>query len=66
MENNTNRMVLYCSDMIRLTGRCERTVRSWIAAIKKQNKIKISRPISIEEFCNYTGYDPKKVRDFLN
>lgn len=65
MENKTNRIVLYASDMMRLTGRCERTVRTWMAAIKKQNKIKISRPISIEEFCSYTGYDPDKVRDFL-
>lgn len=59
-------MVLYVPDMMRFSGRCERTVRTWLAAIKKQNNIKVNRAISIEEFCNYTGYDPLKVREFLN
>jgi single-stranded DNA-specific DHH superfamily exonuclease len=66
MEQKTKTMVLYVSDMMRLTGRCERTVRTWLAAIKKQNNIKINRPITISEFCNYTGYDPVKVREFFD
>ena len=66
MENKTKRIVLYPCDIARLTGRCTKTARNWIKAIRKANNIKVNRPVSIEEFCNYTGYDPVKVREALN
>lgn len=65
MENKTKRMVLYISDMRRLTGRSERTVRRWVAAIKKTKNIKLNRLITVAEFCEYTGYDPGEVKEFL-
>ena len=66
MNNNKKRMVLYVPDMMQLTGRSERTVRRWIAAIKKNRNNNISTMISIEEFCGYTGFTEEKVMAFLN
>jgi len=66
MENKIKRLVLYPCDIVKLTGRCNRTARKWITAIKKENNIKINRPVSVEEFCKYTGYDPVKVREALD
>ncbi len=58
-------MVIYTSDMMRLTGRSERTVRRWIAAIRKEPGRKKNTLITIQEFCAYTGYDPEKIAAFI-
>ena len=65
MKKNINRIVIYTPDIMRLTGRSERTVRRWIAAIKKNNKKSATNLITIEEFCEFTGYNEEKVAEFL-
>jgi len=60
------RIVIYAKDVMNITGRKERTAWKMLAQIRKKYKKQKGQFITVEEFCNYTGINEEKVKDFLN
>lgn len=59
------RIVIYAKDIMTITGKCERTARRMIAAIKKKYNKSSHAFISIDDFCEFTGYKEESVAAFL-
>jgi hypothetical protein len=66
MSQQTPRLVIYPAEMMKITGRCERVVRRWIAEIKRNKKKANKELITIIEFCEHLGLDETKVRQSIN
>ena len=65
MEYQFKRFVLYPSDIMQLMGKSERTVRRIIKEIRALYNKKKRAPITVGEFCEYSGYSVEEVRAFL-
>lgn len=59
------RIVIYAKDIMTITGKCERTARRIIAAIKKRTDKHANAFISIDDFCQFTGLKEENVVAFL-
>jgi hypothetical protein len=57
-----NRIVLCIKDIQRLTGRGERHARYLLTAIRKAYGKAPRQPVSIQEYCRYTGFPEEEVR----
>jgi len=62
MKKGSDRMVVLPKDVMRLTGRSERSSRNIIARIKK---LKGTSFVNVEDFCAYTGLNKKRVLEYL-
>lgn len=56
------RVVIYPKDIMIVTGRSERYSRNLLNKIKTNiNKAK-HQPLTIEEFCQYMGFDSSEIK----
>jgi hypothetical protein len=61
-----NRMIIYVKDVMNLTGKGERTARNLLTSIRKHYGKGKGGMVTVEEFCDYTGFDPDHVIKFLH
>ena len=59
------RIVIYAKDIMNITGKCERTARRIIAAIKKRRDKHANAFITVDDFCQFTGLKEEFVAAFL-
>ena len=59
------RIVIYAKDISNITGKKERTARKIIAQIRRKYNKKPGDLITVYEFCEYTGLNEERVRQFL-
>ena len=59
------RIVIYAKDISNITGKKERTARKIIAQIRRKYNKKPGDFITVYEFCEYTGLNEERVRQFL-
>jgi hypothetical protein len=59
------RLVIYASDVERMTGRSPRTARKMLQDIRKKNNKSKSAFVTVREFAEHTGIDETSIRDFL-
>ena len=58
-------MLICAADIMRITGRSRRTAWRMMAAIRDHyNKLKYA-PLTLDEFCRYTGFREEDVRGYL-
>jgi len=48
-----------------ITGRKERAARKLLAKIRKKYKKKTGDFLTVKEFCEFTGFEEKHVKEFL-
>lgn len=53
--------MLYSTDVARLTGRSERQARTMIARIRLDIGKAPGQPITVQEYCQYTGISEDEV-----
>ncbi|NDP26654.1 MAG: hypothetical protein GZ087_04400 [Flavobacterium sp.] len=61
-----NRIVIYPSDIIILTGKSESYARKDIQKIKKEINKKSHQKLTIKEYCQYYGFDLEEVLKVLS
>jgi hypothetical protein len=59
------RIVIYAKDISNITGKKERTSRKIIADIRRKYNKKPGDFITVYEFCEHTGLNEERVRQFL-
>ena len=59
------RLVVYPKDIERITGKRERAARKYLQTIKTKLGKNKSDLISIDEFCEVTGFKVEKVAVYL-
>lgn len=62
---NLSRIVLSIKDIQRLTGRSERQSRRILTAVRKMFGKRPRQPVSIQEYCRYTGLREEDVARYL-
>lgn len=55
------RIILYPKDIERLTGKSDRQARTTMARIRKRFGKEPRQPITIQEYCLYTGISESEV-----
>ena len=65
MNGIPTRIVIYAKDIMLITGKCERTARRMIAAIKKKFDKPATACITIDDFCLFTGLKQMEVSAYL-
>ncbi len=65
MKTETTRLCVYPKDVQRITGKSERWGRMLLEKIKETLKKEEHQFITIEEFCNYTGFKVDQVQSVL-
>ena len=61
-----NRIVVYAKDVMNITGRKERAARKLLAKIRKNYKKKKGDFLTVNEFCQFTGFEVEVVNSFLS
>ncbi len=61
----TYRMVVYAQDIMNMTGLRERAARQILARIRAKYNKKKRELISIDEFCEFTGFKEERVQKYL-
>jgi hypothetical protein len=56
-----NRICIYPKDVQTITGKSEGHSRKIIRQIKKLNHKQKHQPITVDEFCQFMGLNPKRV-----
>lgn len=59
------RVVIYPKDIMIVTGRSERYSRNLLEKIKANFNKAHHQPLTIEEFCQYMGFDSSQIRTNL-
>jgi hypothetical protein len=65
MNKVPTRIVLYAQDIMNITGRCKRTARRMIAAMRKKFNKPTRGFITIDDFCEFTGLTENYVVAYL-
>lgn len=66
MNSVPNRMVVYAKDVMNITGiQDARTARKFLDKIRKKYKKQKGSFISLDEFCQYTGFKEERVSRYL-
>ena len=65
MKTETTRLCVYPKDVQRITGKSERWGRMLLIKIRETLNKEEHQFISIEEFCNYTGFKVDQVQAVL-
>lgn len=65
MNKISNRLQLCAKDIMIICGKSERSARRLMQAIKAKFAIPPRLPISIDQFCEYTGIREERIRTFL-
>lgn len=59
------RLCIYPKDVQRITGRSERYSRNLIRKIMLTLKKQEHQFVSVQEFCQFTGLEYEKVKEFI-
>lgn len=59
------RLCIYPKDVQRITGRSERYSRNLIRKIMQELNKKEHQFVSVQEFCQFTGLEYEKVKEFI-
>lgn len=59
------RLIIYPKDIERMTGKKERAARKYLQGIKIKLGKASSELLSIDEFCEATGFKIEKVASFM-
>ena len=65
MVNTPIRLQLYAKDIMIITGLSERSARRLIKSIKEKFSMAKMLPISVDQFCEFTGIKEEKVQQVL-
>ena len=65
MASLPKRMIIYTKDVVRITGRTERTARRILSQIRSRLKKARGAFVTIDEFCHHTGLRLEFVALFL-
>jgi hypothetical protein len=65
MKTETTRLCVYPKDVQRITGKSERWGRMLLLKIREVLNKEEHQFITIEEFCNYTGFKVDQVQSVL-
>ena len=65
MKAETTRLCVYPKDVQRITGKSERWGRMLLLKIRQVLNKEEHQFITIEEFCNYTGFKVDQVQSTL-
>jgi hypothetical protein len=65
MENKKQRLILCAKDIMRITGKSERSARRIIAAIKKEDPSSNRLGITVIQFSIYSGIHETRISEFL-
>ena len=65
MKTETTRLCVYPKDVQRITGKSERWGRMLLLKIKEVLNKEEHQFVTIEEFCNYTGFKEDRVQSAL-
>ena len=65
MKTVQTRVCIYPKDVQRITGKSERYCRTLLQKIKEYFKKEEHQFVTIEEFCNYTGFKEEKVQGVI-
>lgn len=65
MNQSSTRLVVYPKDVQAITGRCYRSSRHLLKAIRNANGKDKKAYVTVEEFCRYTGLKAEFVWPFL-
>lgn len=60
------RIVIYSSDIVKITGKSESYARKEINRIKTALKKEKHQKVTIEEYCNYYGFEFKVIKELLS
>lgn len=61
----TPRICIYTKDVVRITGKGERSSRKLLEKIKKSLSKTEDQFITVDEFCQFTGLKLDQVQPFL-
>ena len=53
--NQLKRLIIFISDIQRITGKSERSCRNLMEKAKKHHQKQKHQPLTIPEFCDYMG-----------
>jgi hypothetical protein len=59
------RVVIYPKDIMIITGRSERYSRNLLKQIKSVHTKQKHQPLTVEEFCQYMGFDVSRIANML-
>ncbi|MBT0549864.1 hypothetical protein [Riemerella anatipestifer] len=65
MKKPPQRLCIYPKDIVRITGKSERFSRNLIHRIRTAIGKQPHQFITIEEFCQYSGFDIEKVKELI-
>jgi hypothetical protein len=65
MKTETTRLCVYPKDVQRITGKSERWGRMLLLKIREVLNKEEHQFVTIEEFCNYTGFKVDQVQSVL-
>ncbi|WP_312089238.1 hypothetical protein [Chryseobacterium sp.] len=65
MKKRMQRLCIYPKDVQRITGRSERYSRNLIRKIMLTLKKQEHQFVSVQEFCQFTGLEYEKVKEFI-
>lgn len=65
MKKRMQRLCIYPKDVQRITGRSERYSRNLIRRIMQELNKKEHQFVSVQEFCQFTGLEYEKVKEFI-
>lgn len=60
-----HRIVIYAKDIVKITGRSERTARKMLQQIRESNGKRRGDLVSVEEFCRYSGLKEESIHQFM-
>jgi hypothetical protein len=59
------RLIIYPKDVAAIFGKSERFGRNLLQLIRESYGKTKNMPVTIPEFCHYTGIDPETLHDFI-
>ena len=59
------RVVIYPKDIMIITGRSERYSRNLLKQIKSVHAKQKHQPLTVDEFCQYMGFDVSRIATML-
>ena len=65
MKMITTRIVVYAKDIMKITGRCERTARKIIADIRRAYDKHANAYITVDDFCRFMKFREAEVLAYL-
>ena len=59
------RICIYTKDIVRITGKSERSGQRLLVQIRKHLKKSSNQVVSVDEFCSFIGLDSDRVKPYI-